>query len=222
MASLKIAQLRSMIDHFADVLEANNADKETIRCLRDLCVMFAGSESETVVAFLRATRYLAQSGGIGGAPSVASIIPALSNLRTLAGEFATTDAIKCLESFLKMLRMNVDEPISMFVANVMSASKQKGKNEAKKNVPLNNYLIAEYLERLTCALGDDKKFGLLFDELSANEAVTRADAVAIASQFCGQTAKSTSRPHALERIRERQTKLMKFKGQPSTSNRSAA
>jgi len=222
MASLKITQLCSTIVNFADALEANNGDKVTVRYLRDLCEMFSGSEASTVVDFVKVTRYATPSGAIGDGPSVSSIIPALSSLHTLVGEVATTDANKCFESFLEILRMNAREPISTFVANVISASKQKGKNELKKDSLLNDHLIANYLERLAVALGDDTKFGTLFDELSVDKTVTRADAVAIASQFCGQTATSTSRRHALERIRERHMKLMKFKGRPSTSNRSAA
>jgi hypothetical protein len=144
-------------------------------------------------------------------------------LCTLVREIATTDTKKCFESFLEMLRMNEAAPISIFVMNIMSACRQKGNGELNKRESMNHQRVADYLDRLAAALGDDSKFETLFDELSADETLTRNEAVAIASQFCGQTAKSTPRRQALQRIHGRQMKLMRFKRHSSTTaNHSAA
>src|SRR5262245_6681909 len=95
--------------------------------------------------------------------------------------------------------------------------------KAKKDAaPVNDRLIDDYAKRLVAALGDDAQFIPLFEELYADERVAQAEAVAIASRFYGRTPKSTTRPKALERVRGRHVKLMKFKRQSSTSARSAA
>ena len=229
MASLKVAELRSILDGFANALEVNKADMAAVRGLRDLCAMFSGSEAKTVAAFLKAIEPVAASTGTPGSPRIASIEPVLSSLRVLMNEVAKKDLNKSLDSLLDTLRKNADVPIPVFVANVVSApapkakGESKGKRKSKKGaVPVDDHLVDDYVKRLEAALGDDAKFGPLLQELQADERVAQAEAVAIASRFYGRTAKSTSRPKALERVRERQVKLMKFKRQPSTSGRPAA
>jgi len=136
----------------------------------------------------------------------------------------------CLDSLLDVLCKNADAPITAFAeATVVPVSApkakgaSKGKSKGKKGAaPVDDRLVDDYVKRLEAALGDDGKFEPLLQELQADERVGQAEAVAIASQFYGQTRKSTTRPKALDRVRERQIKLMKFKQQPSTSGRSAA
>lgn len=227
MASLKVAELRSILDGFADTLEANRADMAAVAGLRDLCAMFVGSEAKTVAALLKAIEPAAPSAGTSGAPPVASIEPVVSSLRALMNEVAKKDLNKGLDSLLDVLRKNGDVPIPVFVANVMSppAPKSKGasKGKGKKGAaPVDDHLVDDYVKRLEAALGDDAKFEPLLQELQADERVGQVKAVAIASQFYGQTRKGTTRPKALERVRARQAKLMKFKRQPSTSGRPAA
>ena len=99
-----------------------------------------------------------------------------------------------------------------------SASRQK----AKKSAPVDERLIDDYVKRLEAALGDDARFEPLLKELQADGRVAQGEAVAIASRFYGRTPRGTSRPKALERVRQRHAKLMEFKRQPSTGGRSAA
>jgi hypothetical protein len=227
MASLKVAELRSILDGFANALEANKADMAAVRGLRDLCAMFVGSEAKTVATFFKAIKPAAPSAGASGGPPIASLEPVVSSLRAVTNEVAKKDLNKGLDSLLDVLRRNGDVPIQIFVANVISppapkpkaASKAKGKKGA---APVDGHLVDDYVKRLEAALGDDAKFEPLLQELQADERVGQVEAVAIASQFYGQTRKGTTRPKALDRVRERQVKLMEFKRQPSTSGRPAA
>lgn len=228
MASLKVGEFRSVLENFASALEANKADSAAVRGLRDLCAMFSGSESKTVSAFLKATEHLPLQGGATGGPPVASVAPALSSLRTFVNEVAKKDLNDSLDSLLDVLRMHADMPISVFVANMVSgseraasSSKPRGKGK-KAAAPMDDRLIDGYVKRLEAALGDDARFEPVLAELRADERVGQAEAVAIASRFYGQTRKSTSRPKALARIRDRQDKLMAFKRHPSTAGRPAA
>jgi hypothetical protein len=229
MASLKVAELRSILDAFAQALEANKADIAAVCGLRDLCAMFSGSEAKTVAAFLKAIEQVASSASTQGSPRIASIEPVLSSLRALVNGVAKKDLIKSLDSLLDTLRKNADVPIPLFVANAASALAPKVKDESKRKgnskkgaAPVDDHLVDDYVKRLEAALGDDAKFEPLLEELKADHRVAQAEVVVIASRFYGRTAKSTSRPKALERIRERHVKLMKFKRQPSTSGRPAA
>jgi hypothetical protein len=208
-------------------LEANKADVAAVRGLRDLCAMFVGSEAKTVAMFFKAIEPAASSAGASGGLAIASIEPVVSSLRALMNDVAKKDLNKGLDSLLDVLRKNGDVPIPVFVANVTSppAPKPKGSSKAKGKkgaAPVDDHLVDDYVKRLEAALGDDAKFEPLLQELQADERVRQVEAVAIASQFYGQTRKGTTRPKALERVRERQVKLMNFKRQPSNSGRPAA
>jgi len=227
MASLKVGELRSLLDSFADALEANQADRAAMRGLRDLCAMFSGSEDKTVATFLKGIK-LTTPNSDARSPKIASVVPVVASLRTFVNAFASKDLNDGLDSFLDILRTHSDSPISVFVARAVSVSKpavsqSKPKSKGKKvATSMDDRLVGDYVKRLEAALGDGAKFESLLSELSADSRVQQAEAVAIASQFYKQTAKDTSRPKALERIRERQDKLMKFKRQPSTAGRPAA
>lgn len=227
MASLKVGELRSLVENFADALAANKAESGTVHSLRDLCAMFSGSDGKTVAAFLKAIKHVVPSAGRAGGPLLADVMPALVSLRTLVNEVAKKDLNNSLDSLLDVLRMHADMPISVFVASAVSASEHtaasKPKGEGKKSAgPMNDHLVDDYVRRLEAALGDDAKFEPLLAELRADERVGQAEAIAIASRFYGPTRKSTSRPKAIARIRERHVELMTFKRQPSTAGRPAA
>lgn len=61
-------------------------------------------------------------------------------------------------------------------------------------------LCDAYVDALTEAKHDDKKFPRLFEALSSDERLSKDDVVEIASKFAFKMAKSTSKKIALERI----------------------
>lgn len=229
MASLKVVELGTILTSFAQALEVNNGDAAAVRGLRDLCSMFSGSEAKTAAAFVKTIEQLGPLVGDTDTPQIASIEPVLSSLCTFMNDISKKDLSKALESLLSALRTRADVPLHLFVAHVVSANAPKVKgqakrkrNSAKATAPVDDRLVDNYVKQLEAALGDDAKFEPLLADLQADASVRQAEAVAIASRFYGRTAKSTSRPKALERIRKRQEELMKFKRQPSTSGRPAA
>ena len=227
MASLKVSEIRSILMNFASVLEANQASGATVVGVRDLCAMFSGSEPKTATAFLKAANDMVPSSGTANGPLLSSVIPALSSLRTFVDVVAKKDLNNSLDSLLDVLQRHADIPISAFVASVVSALSEnmgssRPKSRKKVAAPMDDRLVDDYVRRLEAALGDDAKFESLLAELSADARVQQAEAVAIATQFYKRTAKDTSRPKALQRIRERQAELMKFKRQSSTAGRPAA
>jgi hypothetical protein len=216
------------LDNFAVVLEQNDADKTTASGLRDLCAIFFGNEKKPAATFLKSIELQTATGDMSGGQRIGMIVAPIDGLRNLIKDVAKNDVIKILDSLLDMLRNRADVPIRAFVAGVLAASapKLKAAAKAKSNKKgaalVDNHLVDDYVKRLEAALGDDAKFEPLLQELQSDERVAQAEAVEIASRFYGRTAKSTSRPKALERVRERHAKLMKFKRQPSTAGRSAA
>ena len=223
MASLTTTELRSLLRGFADVLERNQANKDSAGDILELCEMFAGGEGISAATYLKAVQRGNASMDGSGSQLIGSVVPALSSLQNLIKGVARNDVTKSLDLLVDTLRKYADVPIPAFVAGVASASSVKPKTGCKKGVaPVDDRLIEDYVKRLEAALGDDAKFGPLLNEIRSDERITQAAAIAIASQFYGQTAKRTSRLKALELVRERQVKLMKFKQQPSTAGRSAA
>lgn len=233
MASLKVGEVRCFVDKFADALEKNRADAAVVRGIRDLCAMFAANEDMTMTAFLKAIEHVPSPIDAQDSASVGGVIPTLSSLHMLVKDVAKKDLNQGLDSLLDALRMKADLPVSALVPNAVHSSKPKrkgkdnkcksSKTKGKEGVaPVDDRLVDDYVGRLQAALGDDSKFEPLLEELRADERVAQPEAVAIASRFYGRTAKGTSRLKALERVRERQVKLMKFKRQSSTAGRSAA
>jgi hypothetical protein len=242
MAALKTDELRSILDKFADLLVANGCDQATSRGLKELSAVFASGEIKSLAAFVKIAEGLPAPGETGlpaGGQTLAAISSALDHLRFVFQDVAK-DVTDGLATLVKTLKPHAALPASVFVTNFLAASKpekptrkpkpEKPKPEAKpktgsktKDVAVvNENLVEDYVRRLEASLGDDAKFQPLFSEISADQRIKAAESVAIATRFYGRIAKSTSRPKALERIRERHTKVVNFKQQPSTSGRSAA
>lgn len=66
--------------------------------------------------------------------------------------------------------------------------------------------VDRYVTRLEAALGDGDKFKAVFEELKADAAIKRPEAIALAKRFAKETAKS--RDHALKLILTRHTALL--------------
>jgi hypothetical protein len=231
MATLRAAELQSLINGFATVLEHHHGNHVAVRDLRDLCGMFVGNESKAAAAFLKVaqTQLGTALRDFPDCPRVGNTIPSLTSLRNLIKDIAKSDLNACFDTLLEILRKSEDTAISAFVEGIVSASVPKPKattkakpKPKKSESPVDSGLVDQYVKRLEAALGDDGKFEPLIGELNSDDRVTQSLAVAIASQFSGPTTKSTSRPKAIGRVRERHAKLMKFKRETSTAGRSAA
>jgi hypothetical protein len=217
---MKLDELCSVLENFAHALELCHADAGAVRGIRDLSGMFAAKELKKTATFLKIMEQELRSTNTLGSPSLATVIPALSGLRVLIDPVGKKN-LKSLDALVAALKAHSDLSVSAFVANVLSAAKPKAKG-GKGAPSVDEALVEQYVARLEGALGNEAEFDTAFAELNADSLVGQAEAVAIATKFVGRTAKSTLRPKALDRIRERQNKLMKFKRQSSTSGRSAA
>ena len=74
---------------------------------------------------------------------------------------------------------------------------------------VDHQLVDTYLVRLEKVLGDEQKFPLLYEALTADRRIAQPEAVELASRFLAPVAKSTSRPKALRRVLYRHEKLIK-------------
>jgi hypothetical protein len=93
-------------------------------------------------------------------------------------------------------------------SRVASVSRRRRRGPAD----VNETLVSDYLRRLEKALPDAGSFPLLFAELSADDRVQQAEAVALASRFLSPTSATTTRAKALAKIMERHTILMRSRG----------
>jgi hypothetical protein len=220
MAALKVVELRDALAEFASVLEANTADKVAVRSLREFGVVLGDHEDLTVLAFVKSIGRLRGLPNTSSGPSIANLRDVLTSFQPILVKLKRKDLSKCLDSLLVALR---GLPNSSVVALVAAVRGQLVPASASEDAAqMNSSIVDDYVRRLENALGDDRKFGALFDELSADGRVDQSGAVAIATIFYGHTSARTPRSKALGRVRERHLKLMKFKRQPSTAGRSAA
>jgi hypothetical protein len=81
--------------------------------------------------------------------------------------------------------------------------------------------VDQYVNRLETTLGDGDKFKAVFEELKADGAIRRDEAIALAKQFAKETAKS--RDNALKLIMARHTALLGSRArQKANKGRTAA
>jgi len=74
--------------------------------------------------------------------------------------------------------------------------------------PTVDRLVDDYLAKLEKALGDEQKFPLVYETLTADKRIAQPEAVELASRFLAPIAKSTPRPKALRRVLYRHEKLL--------------
>ncbi|MEQ1715801.1 MAG: hypothetical protein ABL907_07435 [Hyphomicrobium sp.] len=91
----------------------------------------------------------------------------------------------------------------------------------KATPPVRHDLIDRYARQLEVALGDETGFVSLFNEISNNDDVGKAEAAEIARLFAGKA--GVSKPAALKKIWARHHNLMTFRAKSeSRAGRSAA
>ena len=130
-------------------------------------------------------------------------------LRAIVAPMAKTSDLKGLDEFINLVGGKGEVSVDVFVSSlVASASKRERQKEER---PVDENLIDRYVTRLERALGNDRAFLEVFNELRDDGSMLQEHVVAVANRFMGRTPASTSRPKALERIRQRHAKLMKFK-----------
>jgi hypothetical protein len=162
-----------------------------------------------VAVFLRAANKM---GLATGKPSVAEVAIALSVLEELVPALEIRKQDDLVEA-LRQLRFALSsfEPFSVesymkeLSSRVASVSRRRGRGPED----VNEALVSDYLRRLEKALPDADCFASLFAELTADERVQQAEAVALASRFLSPTSASTSRTKALAKVLERHTTLMR-------------
>lgn len=220
MAALKVVELRDTLVEFASALEANGADRLAIRSIREFCVVFGDHEDLTASAFVKVVGRVQRLPNASSGPSVANLQEVLASFQPILIRLKRKDLSKCLDSLIVVLRGLPNSSVVTFVAAIRKQLVPASRSEDA--ALMDTSLVDDYVKRLEGALGDDRKFRALIDELNADRRVDQPEAVAIATRFYGQTSAGTSRSKALGRIRERHVKLMKFKRQPSTAGRSAA
>src|SRR5262249_17333528 len=112
--------------------------------------------------------------------------------------------------------------VEWFATAVSGRATAPAANDIPVAPTVNDALVNDYTRRLEASLGKES-FEPLLAELVADKArIKQADAVAIASRFYGLSkpfAKSTSRPKAIDKIRERHQSLLNFK-RPTSASRS--
>jgi hypothetical protein len=208
MAALTAREFRVLLDRLADILRVGKGDEVVVRDLRALSIALEankGSATKRAKAAVSSVRFRASEG----------VVAVLANFRGLAASLSNEELTSTLDSLLEELGVHVSSE-----QRLASASKPKRKKKAAGT--MNSDLVADYLERLQAALGDDRKFNTLFESLKADVQIAQDEAVAIASKFYGKTSPGTSRAKALARIRERHDKLVEFTKNPSSAGRSAA
>jgi hypothetical protein len=153
-----------------------------------------------------------------------SLFPALRRLLKRAK--ADKGTLQDLDTFENALRAQKRaSPKEVADAAIKKLREQaEGAKEEPTRPPLpaqSDDLVDQYAMRLEASMRDGDKFNTVFEELKADTAIKRPEAIALAKRFAKETAKS--RDHALKLIMTRHTALLGSRArQKATKGRTAA
>lgn len=143
-------------------------------------------------------------------PSASVLAHALADLRPLLRPVAKAGVIKDIDGIVGMLERGPSA----------SASPRKATRPAAKS-KADPAAVTSYLERLTDALGDERRFADVFQQLEQDASLATGDFRALAKDFAKATARSKA--DALKKIWARQQSLLGFEAKArATDGRSAA
>lgn len=193
-----------------EVLRAASAVPTWSAALQSLCPLFDSYATTSVSDFVKLARaQRIKDAKASSGPYLIEAAKALRMLRAIVAPIAKTGDVKELDEFINVISGKGELSVDVFVSSlVASASKRERQKEGR---PVDENLIDKYVTRLERALGNERAFLEVFNELRDDETMPQERVVAVANRFMGRTPASTSRPKALERIRQRHAKLMKFK-----------
>jgi phage anti-repressor protein len=143
-----------------------------------------------------------------------SIFPALRRLLKKAkADRGTVEDMETLESALRAQERASPEAVT---DEAIKKLRQQTESERQPDK-----YVDQYVTRLEAALGDQDNFKAVFEELRADAAIKRNEAIALAKGFAKETARS--RDHALKLIMARHTALLGSRArQKATKGRTAA
>lgn len=193
-----------------EILRAATAVPTWSAALQSLCPLFDSYATTSVSDFVKLARaQRIKDARSSSGPHLTDTAKALRMLRAIVAPMAKTSDLKGLDEFINLVGGKGEVSVDVFVSSlVASASKRERQKEER---PVDENLIDRYVTRLERALGNDRAFLEVFNELRDDGSMLQEHVVAVANRFMGRTPASTSRPKALERIRQRHAKLMKFK-----------
>jgi hypothetical protein len=152
-----------------------------------------------------------------------SLFPALRRLLKRAK--ADKETVEDLDTFEDALRAqeraSPEGTTDAAIKKLREQAAPKGQPARQQPSSPTDELVDQYVKRLEVALRDEDMFKAVFEELEADAAIKRHEAIAVAKRFAKETAKS--RDHALKLIMTRHTALLGSRArQKATKGRTAA
>jgi len=208
---MKAGRLAAKLSAFGESLDRVDAANAAVgvAALAALLLRLRQKKVAEVAALLQST---AGEELVAGKPSVGELLTALGVLRDLVSAFEARkpaellSALTELETALSGFDLySIESYMKGVSSRVAPVSRRRGRGPAD----VNESVISDYLKRLENALPDASSFAVLFAELSADDRVQQAEAVALASRFLSPTSATTSRAKALDKVMERHRSLMR-------------
>jgi hypothetical protein len=143
---------------------------------------------------------------------ISALLPmlrALSGYTALVGKKAYADDLKALLEF-----MSKHPDISLPSFNKPAPEPFQVGGRAAQSLGLNQTLVDQYASQLAAALGNDGTFMAIYARLKSDKGSKKPEMAALANQFNGPVAPSTTKIKALERILSRHRKLTEFASSP--------
>jgi hypothetical protein len=214
---MKCRDFSSILRTFADVLDVAGAP-----VARDQIAMLAGIfDAYSASSVSELTKRVAGLPEAAGDPSLGDLAKLLSVLRRFLNQTAKSAVLTDVDAIEKLLHDRASMGFGAFVRMATEAATPTGRGRGRDAPRERDDLVVQYKEKLEAALGDEKTFTAVYNDLRANTAVGKPEITALAKQMTGSGARTQEA--ALKKIWNRHQSLVVFKAKSrATGGRSAA
>jgi hypothetical protein len=200
---LKLKALCEAISSFEAILTAANA-RSAATLMEKLRTTLGTYTTTSLTDFLKVKPAASADNG----EKISALLPmlrALAGYTALVGKKTYADD---LEELLEFMSKYPEISLSSFYKRA-PAPVQAGSLGAQ-SAGLNHPLIDQYASQLAATLGNDGTFMAIYARLKNDKGMKKPEMAALANQFNGPVAPSTTKIKALERILSRHRKLTEF------------
>jgi hypothetical protein len=203
---LKLKTLCEAIASFEATLTAVNA-RPAATAMEILRTTLGTYTTHSLADFLKVKPMSSTEDG----EKISALLPtlrALAGYTAVVGKKTYADDLKALLEFMSRYP---DISLSSFNKPALAPIQTSGRGRAP-SVGLNQPLVDQYSSQLVAALGNDGMFMNIYARLKTDRDMKKPETVALANQFNGPVAPSTTKIKALETILSRHRKLTEFTG----------
>lgn len=197
---MTIATVRNALGELAALLDVLHASPQ-VKAIGPLIAFLEGHEQKATAAFLRKATPTNEVGVGRTGQLVGDVLPALQAYHRMLDRVASKSAAKEVDLLVKFLEPYGGSGLAELISAAEEALTASASRKAKAAPPATDeVVVANYVKRLTPALGSDNEFESVFAQLKEDKAVRKQEMAEIAKRMMPSPPRSGDRKGILGAI----------------------